>query len=123
MVDIERVKGKAEQLKGEVEQAVGRATGSMETQARGMVDEAKGKALGAIADFKGEAKREAGEAQEQLAEISGKAKSTLTGLSLTSIVVAVVGALVVLALVAAWRFRAARQPNASGGNGWWNPAP
>jgi len=114
VVDIDKMKGRAEQFKGEVEQVVGRATGSKETQARGMVDEAKGKVLGAVADFKGEFNKEAGEAQKQLVEIRGKANAALTELSPTSIAVAIIGAIVVLALVVAWRFRAARQPNARG---------
>ena len=52
----EKVIGKAEQLKGRVEQAVGKATGSEETQARGEVDEATGKAREKIAEIKGNAR-------------------------------------------------------------------
>lgn len=107
MVDIEKVKGRAGQLKAEVEQAMDRATESMEAQARGMVDEAKGKALEAVADFEGEVTKGAGEAQEQLAEISGRARKAVTELSPTGIALAIAGAVVVLALVGAW-FRARR---------------
>jgi len=73
VVDIEKVKGRAEQLKGEVEQAVGRATGSLETQGRGVVDEAKGTVRAKVAELKGIVEKQAGEASERVAELKGKA--------------------------------------------------
>ena len=109
MIDMEKVKGRAEQIKGQVEQAVGRATGSMETQARGVVGEAKGKALEAVADIKGAVKRGAGEAQAQLPEIRGKAKAALTGRNLTvaAIVVGVVVIVLAVYRVLSWSRRKA----------------
>ena len=75
MVNNEKMKGKAEQLKGTVEQAVGRATGSKETQARGRVHKAKGKAREKVADVKGEVKKLADKAKEKIAEIKGTGKA------------------------------------------------
>ncbi len=54
---MEKVKGRAEQLQGKVEQALGKATGSEETQARGIVHEATGLAREKVADVRGKAKR------------------------------------------------------------------
>jgi uncharacterized protein YjbJ (UPF0337 family) len=56
MVDKEKAKGQAEQLKGKVEQAVGEATGSRKTQARGKLGEAKGRAREQLADVETEIK-------------------------------------------------------------------
>jgi uncharacterized protein YjbJ (UPF0337 family) len=122
MVDVEKIKVKAEQLKGEVEKAVGKATGSLETQARDMVDEAKGKTRETVADLKSGVTKGAGEAQENLVEVGGKAKAALTGLTPTSIAITVVGVVVVLALVAAW-FRATQQSSSDVSQRYWNPAP
>jgi uncharacterized protein YjbJ (UPF0337 family) len=94
---IERLKGKGQQFKGKVEQAVGRATGSKETQARGLVDEGNGKALEAFMDIKGEVKKGAGEAQKRLTAIGGRARKALTGLNRAN-VAAAVGAVVMIAV-------------------------
>jgi len=113
--EVEQAMDRAEQLKAEIEQAMGRAMESMEsteTQARGIVDEAKGKALETVAEFKGEVTKGAGDVQEQLAEISGKARKAVIELSPSSIALAVAGVVVVLALVGAW-FRARRAARAA----------
>jgi uncharacterized protein YjbJ (UPF0337 family) len=94
---IERLKGKAQQFKGKVEQAVGRATGSKTTQARGLVDEGNGKALEALMDIKGGVKKGAGEAQKRLTAIGSRAKKALAGLDRAG-VAAAVGAVVMIAV-------------------------
>jgi uncharacterized protein YjbJ (UPF0337 family) len=66
VIDKEKMQGKAEQFKGKVEQAVVKATGSKETQARGMVDEAKGKARETVADVTSEAKKIVAKAREKV---------------------------------------------------------
>ena len=53
MVDTEKARSKAQQLKGKVEQSVGKATGSEKTQDRGKIDEAKGTIREKTADVKG----------------------------------------------------------------------
>jgi len=68
MVDMEKVRGKAQQFKGRVQQVVGKATGSEETQAHGKVNEAEGKARGKVADVKANA-------QSRIAEIKRQAKA------------------------------------------------
>jgi uncharacterized protein YjbJ (UPF0337 family) len=70
MVDMEKVKGKAEQFKGQVQQAAGKAIGSEETQARGNADEAEGKAREKVADVKANAK-------DKVTEIKRQAKADI----------------------------------------------
>jgi uncharacterized protein YjbJ (UPF0337 family) len=65
----ERLKAKAEQIKGRVEQAVGKATGSEESQARGVVDEASGKAREMVVDAEGEVMKVGDVARQKIAEI------------------------------------------------------
>ncbi|MDO8672604.1 MAG: CsbD family protein [Dehalococcoidia bacterium] len=84
MVVNEKVKGRAEQLQGKVEQAVGKATGSEETQARGIVHEAEGKAREKVADAKGKAKRLLG--------------IDMTGINRGSIFVSAVGAVIMIVI-------------------------
>jgi len=99
VVDIEKIKGKAEHFKGEVEQALGRVAGSMETQARGKVDEAKGTVTENFAQFKGAVGKEASEAREKFVELKDKAHTSTTRLNPTSIAIVIVGVVIALALV------------------------
>lgn len=80
MVGIDKARDKTERLGVEVGQAVGRATGSMETQVRGIVADARGKALEAVASLKDDVEREAGEAEKQLADARGKALEAVASL-------------------------------------------
>lgn len=89
MLARERVKGRVQEIKGKVEQAVGKATGLEKIQARGKVDEAKGRVRGKIAGAKDSIK---------------KMGIGLTGRNVTSIVIAVAGAVIALTLIR--RFRA-----------------
>ncbi|GAB3676168.1 CsbD family protein [Salinisphaera aquimarina] len=43
MVDKERIKGKAEEVKGSIKEQVGKVTGNHETEAEGRVEKNKGK--------------------------------------------------------------------------------
>ena len=43
-MDKDRIKGKAEEIKGKLKEKAGQATGDRETQAGGVMDQAKGKA-------------------------------------------------------------------------------
>ncbi|MES1924911.1 CsbD family protein [Salinisphaera sp. T31B1] len=43
MVDKERIKGKAEQVKGSIKEQVGKVTGNRETEAEGRAEKNKGK--------------------------------------------------------------------------------
>jgi uncharacterized protein YjbJ (UPF0337 family) len=56
VIDKEKVKGQAEQLKGHVEQAVGKTIGSERVRARGEIDEVQGKAREMVADVKNKVK-------------------------------------------------------------------
>jgi len=73
----EKMKAKAEQFKGRVEQAVGKATGSEKTQARGVVDEASGKARERVADTAGEVKKVEDEARDKIGEIKAFARAAI----------------------------------------------
>lgn len=118
MIDIEKTNYKSEQPKSEFGQSMGRATASKEDKPLGVVDEAKDKTLAAVAELTRDVKKGAGGAQDQIADIGGKAKAAMPELNTPTIIVAVV----ILALVAAWRLRAARQRRAHGWHFPWNPA-
>lgn len=52
MVDKDRIKGSAKQIKGGVKDAVGRATGDTKTQSEGKADKAEGKAQNTVGGVK-----------------------------------------------------------------------
>jgi uncharacterized protein YjbJ (UPF0337 family) len=101
MVDIEKMRGQAEQLKGRIEQTVGRATGSMETQARGKVDEAKGQVREKVADVKGTVNRQAGEVQKDVSEAADKAKAAISKLNRTTVALSAAAVVILIALIGA----------------------
>lgn len=51
-MDKDRIKGKAEDLKGRVERQAGEWTGDKDAQAKGAMDQAKGKAKNAFGKMK-----------------------------------------------------------------------
>jgi uncharacterized protein YjbJ (UPF0337 family) len=51
-MDKDRIKGKAEELKGKIKEKTGQWTGDKETQAEGLMDQAKGKARDALGKVK-----------------------------------------------------------------------
>lgn len=73
----EKLKAKAEQMKGRVEQAVGKATGSEKSQARGVVDEASGKARERVVDAEGEVKKVGDVARQKIAEIKAYSRAAI----------------------------------------------
>lgn len=73
----DKLEATAEQIKGRVEQAVGKATGSEETQARGVVHEASGKARERVADAQGAVKKVEDEAKKKIAEIKANARAAM----------------------------------------------
>ncbi len=101
MVDIEKVKGQAEQLKGRLEQTVGKATGSKEMRDRGRVDEAKGQVRETVADVKGTVNRQAGEVQKDVAEAVDKAKAAISKLNRTTLALSAAAAVILIALIGA----------------------
>ncbi len=63
-MDEDRIKGKAEDVKGRVKRQVGEWTGDEETQAEGAMDQAKGKAQNAWGKVKDAARDVADDAKK-----------------------------------------------------------
>ncbi|HLW55130.1 MAG TPA: CsbD family protein [Candidatus Angelobacter sp.] len=51
-MDKDRIKGKAEEIKGKVKEKAGEWTGNKETEAEGLLDQAKGKARNTVGKVK-----------------------------------------------------------------------
>jgi uncharacterized protein YjbJ (UPF0337 family) len=98
---INRLKGKTEQVKGKFEQAVGTATRSNETLIRGHIDEAKSRTREMIADVQDAVDRQSDDAQKEIHEIEGRARSAIARMNRTSLGLLVGAALVLVGLIGA----------------------
>jgi uncharacterized protein YjbJ (UPF0337 family) len=58
IVDKDRIKGKAEQIKGDIKERIGGATKDRSTQAEGFVEQQKGKLREGVGKMKDELRRE-----------------------------------------------------------------
>jgi uncharacterized protein YjbJ (UPF0337 family) len=99
VVDIEKVKGQAEQLKGRIEQTVGRATGSKDIQDRGNADEVRGQVRETVADVKGVVNRQAGEVQKDVSKAVDTAKTAISSLNRTTLMLSAAAAVILIALI------------------------